>query len=54
MIKTFRTIEEAVNYLVNSPMLVNQFFPALRELEERHGVQYNGEILLIDENGILD
>lgn len=54
MVKTFKTIDEAVNYLLNTSMIVNQFFPALRELEERHAVKWNDEILLIDEIGLLD
>jgi len=53
-IKTFKTIDEATNFLLVSPLKVNEFFPKIRELEEKHITKVNDLYLLVDIFGLLD
>jgi DNA mismatch repair ATPase MutL len=52
--KVFKNIDEAITYIINSPIVVNKFYSLVRELEENGIAKSNNILLVIDENGILD
>jgi len=53
-IKTFKDIEQAMEFILSTEFKVNQFYPIVRELEENHAVKLDNYYVLIDEQGLLD
>jgi len=53
-IKTFKDIEQATEFILSTEFKVNQFYPIIRELEERQAVKLDSYYVLIDEQGLLD
>ena len=46
--KTFRTIDDAINYIINTEYTINTFNYFVRELEENHFVDLGDTIVYID------
>lgn len=43
----FKTINKAIDYLINTSIPVNQFYPIVRELEETKKAKVNNILLII-------
>lgn len=53
-IKTFKDIEQATEFILSTEFKVNQFYPIVRELEEKHVVKLDNYYVFIDEQNLLD
>lgn len=53
-IKTFKDIEQATEFILNTCFTVNQFYPIIRELEEKHVVKLDNYYIFIDEHNLLN
>jgi len=52
--QVFKNLEQAMDYIINSNAIVNQFYPAVRELEEKGVTKLNDEDIFIDEFNLLN
>lgn len=43
----FKTIDKAIEYIINTSIPVNQFYPIVRELEETNQAKVNNVLLII-------
>lgn len=53
IVKTFKNIEQATEYIINTCLKVNQFNEVVRLLEEKSVVKIENTFIFIDENDIL-
>jgi len=52
--QVFKNLEQAMDYIISSSTKVNQFYPAVRELEEKGVTKLNDEAIFIDEFNLLN
>jgi hypothetical protein len=53
-IKTFKNIEQATEYIINTCLKVNQFNEVVRILEEKSVIKINNTYIFIDELELLN
>ena len=53
-LKTFESIDNAIEYILNTDIVVNQFYCIVRELEENSIVKIKDTYILVDEQMLLN
>jgi hypothetical protein len=53
-LKTFENIDNAIDYILNTDIVVNQFYAIVRELEEKSIVKIKDTYILVDEQMLLN
>ena len=53
-LKTFESIDNAIEYILSTKIVVNQFYSIVRELEENSIVKIEDTYILVDELMLLN
>jgi hypothetical protein len=53
-LKTFENIDKAIEYILSTKIVVNQFYSIVRELEENSIVKIKDTYILVDEQMLLN